>query len=116
MTNSVDPDQTAPIGAADDFSRRHISDAFFLVCVDALRPCQLTKAREIIFVIPCPFEEVGTLCMQLLIQFYANSFETLQMCWSWSEEVHVLWKYSSDYFCHFSQVELSHFQVLLQSN
>ena len=54
MTNSVDPDQTAPIGAvssvsilfasilklvsnvrqlfaADDFSRRHFSDAFFLV-------------------------------------------------------------------------------------
>ena len=53
MTNSVDPDQTAPIGAvqfgstlfasilefisnvkqlfaADDFSRRHFSDAFFL--------------------------------------------------------------------------------------
>ena len=52
MTNSVDPDQTAPIGAvcsgstlfasilklvsnvrqlfaADDFSRRHFSDAFF---------------------------------------------------------------------------------------
>ena len=53
MANSVDPDQTAPIGAvcsgstlfasmlefvsnfghlfaADDFSRRHFSDAFFL--------------------------------------------------------------------------------------
>ena len=38
MTNSVDPDQTAPIlisnvrklFAADDFSRRHFSDAFFL--------------------------------------------------------------------------------------
>ena len=50
MTNSVDPDQTAPIGsgstlfasilefvskvrqlfAADDFSRCHFSDAFFL--------------------------------------------------------------------------------------
>ena len=53
MTNSVDPDQTAPIGAvrsgstlfatilvfisndrqlfaAEDFSRRHFSDAFFL--------------------------------------------------------------------------------------
>ena len=53
MTNSVDPDQTAPIGAvcsgstlfasilelvsyvrqlfaADDFSRHHFSDAFFL--------------------------------------------------------------------------------------
>ena len=47
MANSVDPDQTAPIGAvcsgstllfvsnamqlfaADDFSRRHFSDAFF---------------------------------------------------------------------------------------
>ena len=54
MANSVDPDQTAPIGAvcsgstlfasilkfvsnvwqkfvAEDFSRRHFSDAFFLV-------------------------------------------------------------------------------------
>ena len=54
MANSVDPDQTAPIGtvcsgsnlfasifkyvsnvrqffAADNFSRRHFSDAFFLV-------------------------------------------------------------------------------------
>ena len=53
MTNSVDPDQTAPVGAvcsgstlfasilklvsyvrqllaADDFSRRHFSDGFFL--------------------------------------------------------------------------------------
>ena len=47
MTNSVDPDQTAPIGllfaiilkfasnvrqlfAADNFSRHHFSDAFFL--------------------------------------------------------------------------------------
>ena len=40
MPNSVDPDQTAPIVkfvsnvlqlfAADDFSRRHFSDAFFL--------------------------------------------------------------------------------------
>ena len=40
MTNSVDPDQTAfilqfisnvrQLFAADDFSRRHFSDAFFL--------------------------------------------------------------------------------------
>ena len=39
MANSVNPDQTAPIGlvsnvrqlfAADNFSRRHFSDAFFL--------------------------------------------------------------------------------------
>ena len=45
MTNSVDPDQTAPpclpiiklvsnvrqLFAADDFSRRHFSDAFFFL-------------------------------------------------------------------------------------
>ena len=44
MTNSVYPDQTAPIGvrqlfAADDFRRRHFSDAFFL---GALRANKLT--------------------------------------------------------------------------
>ena len=63
MTNSMDPDQTAPIGAvcsgstlfasilefasnvrqlfaADDFNRRHFSDAFFL---GALRVNLITK-------------------------------------------------------------------------
>ena len=33
---------------------------------------------------------VGTLCAQLLLQFYADSFETSQAFWSWSEDVHVL--------------------------
>ena len=34
---------------------------------------------------------VGTLCAQLLLQFYADSFETLQMFLSWSEDMHVVW-------------------------
>ena len=38
---------------------------------------------------------VGTLCAQLL-QFYADCFETLQMFWSWSENVHIYWNLSSD--------------------
>ena len=34
---------------------------------------------------------VGTLCAQLLLQFYADSLETLQLFWSLSEDVHVVW-------------------------
>ena len=34
---------------------------------------------------------VGTLCAQLLLQFYADCFETLQMFLSWSEDMHVVW-------------------------
>ena len=42
MTNSVDPDQTAPIGnvrqlfAADDYSRRHFQMHFFLGALSAI--------------------------------------------------------------------------------
>ena len=43
---------------------------------------------ELIFVI---------LCMQLLLQFYADSFETLQVFRSWSKEVHIFC-IISDYF------------------
>ena len=41
MANSVDPNQTAPKFAADDFSRRHFSDAFFLAAlrVNVLMRC-----------------------------------------------------------------------------
>ena len=38
-----------------------------------------------------PLKVVGILCMQLLLQFYANSFETLQVFRSWSEDVHIVW-------------------------
>ena len=38
-----------------------------------------------------PPNVVGTLCAQLLLQFYADSFETLQMFLSWSEDMHVVW-------------------------
>ena len=34
---------------------------------------------------------VGTLCAQLLLQFYADSFETSHVFWSWTEDVHVVW-------------------------
>ena len=53
---------------------------------------------------------VGTLCAQLLLQFYIDSFETSQVFCTWSEDMHVLWIYSSDYFLTlFPPVELSHF-------
>ena len=51
------------------------------------------KGRDIVFGIPSfrlP-NIVGTLCAQLLLQFYANSFETLQMFLSWFEDMHVVW-------------------------
>ena len=53
---------------------------------------------------------VGTLCAQLLLQFYIDSFETSQVFCTWPEDMHVVWIYSSDYFLSlFPQVELSHF-------
>ena len=78
------------------------------------------KRRDIVFGFPSfrpsvfpsfrPPNIVGTLCAQLLLQFYADSFETLQMFLSWSEDMHVVWILSSDYFWSlFSQFELSHF-------
>ena len=62
-----------------------------------------------------PPNVVGTLCAQLFLQFCADSFETLQMFLSWSENMHVVWIYSSNYFCHFFQVELCHFLAFLLS-
>ena len=41
----------------------------------------------------CPsaaFQVVGIMCMQLLLQYYADSFETLQVLRSWSEDVHIV--------------------------
>ena len=78
------------------------------------------KRRDIVFGFPSfrpsvfpsfrPPNIVGTLCAQLLLQFYADFFETLQMFLSWSEDMHVVWILSSDYFWSlFSQFELSHF-------
>ena len=63
------------------------------------------KRRDIVFGFPSfrpsvrpsvlpsfrPPNIVGTLCAQLLLQFYADSFETLQMFLSWSEDMHVVW-------------------------
>ena len=62
------------------------------------------KRRDIVFGIPSfrPPNIVGTLCAQLLLQFYADSFETSQMFLSWSEDMHVVWRYYPEIiFCHF---------------
>ena len=37
------------------------------------------------------FQVVDTLCLQLFLQFYFDSFETLQVFMSWSEDVHIVW-------------------------
>ena len=34
--------------------------------------------------------EGDTLWAQLLLHFYSNSFETLLVFWSWSEDMHVV--------------------------
>ena len=75
MTNSVDPDQTAPIGAvwsgstllasilkfvstvrqlfaADDFSRRHFSDAFFLGAL-RVNACTITHSLLAVTFVIC---------------------------------------------------------------
>ena len=43
---------------------------------------------------------VGTLCAQLRIQYYADSFETSQVFWPWSGNMHV--GIILRLFCHFS--------------
>ena len=35
------------------------------------------------------FSDIFTI--KLLLQFYADSFETSQVYWSWSEDMHVVW-------------------------
>ena len=55
------------------------------------------KRRDIVFGFPSfrpsfrPPIGVCTLCVQLLLQFYSDSFETLQMSSSCFEDVHVVW-------------------------
>ena len=59
---------------------------------------------------------VGTLCAQLLLQFYIDSFETSQVFCTWSEDMHVVWIYSSDYFLTlFRQLNLAIFLTFLLS-
>ena len=55
---------------------------------------------------------MGTSCVKLLFQFYADCFETLhELFCSWSEEVHMFWILSSDYFCYlFDRMSLSPFR------
>ena len=45
-----------------------------------------------------PSQAVSILCLKFLLQFYCDSFETLQVFRSWSEDVHIVWATSSDYF------------------
>ena len=47
------------------------------------------KRRDIVFGFPSfrPPKVLCTLCAQLLLQFSADSFETLQMFLSWSEDI-----------------------------
>ena len=51
------------------------------------------KRRDIVFGFPSfrPPIVVCTLCAQLLLQFYSDSFETLQVFSPWFEDMHVVW-------------------------
>ena len=49
---------------------------------------------------------------QLLLQFDTDSFETSQVFWSWSEDMHVVWIILRLLLLLFLQVELSHFWAL----
>ena len=52
---------------------------------------------------------MGTLCAQLLLQFYIDQFETLQALFAWSVDVHVVFALSSiKVLLLFSTLELSH--------
>ena len=58
-----------------------------------------------------------TLWAQLLLQFYTDALETSLVFWSWSEDMHVVKIYSSDYALSlFSQVELNHFSGIIYNN
>ena len=37
---------------------------------------------------------MDALCAQLLLQFYAEAFETSQVFWPWSEDMHVVLIYN----------------------
>ena len=59
---------------------------------------------------------MGTLCAQLLLQFYANLFETLQVFLSWSEDAYgldiILRLVFISFFFFFLHFELGHCSVL----
>ena len=57
----------------------------------SVRPSVRPSFRPSVFPSFRPPKVLCTLCAQLLLQFYADSFETLQMFWSWSEDMHVVW-------------------------
>ena len=87
--------------------------AFFFYLVFLSPRLVEEKQGDIVFHFPsfCPsIQVVGTLCMQLLLQFYSDSFETIQVLRSWSEDVHIIWISFSDHFLSlFPQNEFSHF-------
>ena len=71
--------------------RRDIVFGFpsFCPCVcPSVRPSVLPSFHP--SVLPSPYR-VCTLCAQLLLQFYSDSFETLQMFLPSFEDMHVVW-------------------------
>ena len=57
---------------------------------------------------------VGIVCAQLLLRFYANTFETLQMFYSWSIDVHIMGYNPQFYFLfHVLHVKLRHFSDVI---
>ena len=51
-----------------------------------------TRGQSILLsVLPSiPLQVVGTLCMQLILQFYSDPFETVPVRRSWPEDVHIV--------------------------
>ena len=50
------------------------------------------KRGDIVFGIPSfNLPVVGSLSMDIFLQLYSNSFETLQVFRSWSEDLHIVW-------------------------
>ena len=73
------------------FGETHMSIALHPFCPPPFR--RKAEGHSIWhFVLPTvrPPKVVGILCAQLLLQFYADSFETLQMFLSWSEDMHMV--------------------------
>ena len=65
------------------FRRKAEGHGFWLSVIPSVRPSVLPSFR--------PPIGVCTLCAHLLLQFYSNSFETLQMSLLCFEDMHVIW-------------------------
>ena len=53
--------------------------------------CHFFHKMNLVVIFPAVMHILGIFCMQLLLQFYADSFETLQVYRQWSEDVHIVW-------------------------